>query len=66
LVFIDEGEDTIMISDVVMLSNPLVMLVKGEELEETLFNMNVSQRSCEEEPSKKVVRIQINNSTWDR
>jgi hypothetical protein len=40
LVFIDEGEDSIMAGDVVMFSNPPVMLVKGEELEETLFNMN--------------------------
>jgi hypothetical protein len=27
--------------------------------------MNVSQRSCEEKPSRKVVRTQIDRSTWD-
>ncbi len=28
--------------------------------------MNVSQRSCKEEPSKRMVRIRVDRSTWDR
>jgi hypothetical protein len=28
--------------------------------------VNVSQRSHEEEPSKRMVRIQVDRSTWDR
>jgi hypothetical protein len=37
-----------------------------EELEETLFDVNVSQWSREEEPSRRVVRTWIDRSTWDR
>jgi hypothetical protein len=54
-----------MVDDVATLSNPSVALVDKEELEEApleetpfdevAFEVNVSQRSCEEEPSKKVV-----------
>jgi hypothetical protein len=57
LVFVDVSEDSIMVNDVAMLSNPLVMLAKEEELEEALFDMNVSQWSCKKELSKRVVRI---------
>jgi hypothetical protein len=46
-----------MADDVAMPSNPLVALVDKEELEEALFDeaaleVNVSQRLCEEEPSR--------------
>jgi hypothetical protein len=30
------------------------------------FNVNVSQRPCEEEPSRRVVRTQVDRLTWDR
>ncbi len=38
-------------------SNPPVALVQQEELEEASFDLNVSQRPCEEEPPRRVVRI---------
>jgi hypothetical protein len=41
-----------MVDDVVMPLNPLVALVEQEELEEAPLDMNVSQRSCEEKPSR--------------
>jgi hypothetical protein len=56
LVFVDVSENLAMVNDVVTPSNPPVSLVEKEELEETPFDMNVSQWSCEEEPSRKVVR----------
>ncbi len=58
-------EDSIMVDDVTMPSNPLIAQVKEEDLEETLINVNVSQRSCKEESSKRMVHTQINHSTWD-
>jgi hypothetical protein len=45
-----------MVDDVATPLNPLVAPVEQEELEEAPFNMNVSQRPCEEEPSRRVVR----------
>jgi hypothetical protein len=52
-------------------SNPPVAPVDKEELEEApldevAFEVNVSQRSCEEEPSRIVVRTQVVRSAWDR
>jgi hypothetical protein len=49
--FVDAGEILVMADNVVMPSNPPVAPVEQEELEEAPFDMNVSQRSCEEEPS---------------
>jgi hypothetical protein len=46
-----------MVDDVTTPLNPLVAPVEQEELEEAPFNVNVSQRPREEEPSKRVVRI---------
>jgi hypothetical protein len=66
LVFIDAGENLVMADDVATLSNPLVSLVEKEELEEAPLDMNVSQRSREKKPSKRVVRIRVDCSTWDR
>jgi hypothetical protein len=54
-----------MADDAAKHSNPPIVPVKEEELEKTLFNMNVSQWLCEKEPFKRVVRIQVNYSTWD-
>jgi hypothetical protein len=46
-------------------------LLNEVTFDETLFNevalkVNVSQRLCEEEPSRRVVRTRINRSAWDR
>jgi len=41
-----------MVDDVAMPLNPLVALVEQEELEEAPLDMNVFQRSREEEPSR--------------
>jgi hypothetical protein len=54
-----------MANDVVTPSNPLVALVKQEELEETLLDVNVSQRSHNEEPFERMVRTRVDRSTWD-
>jgi hypothetical protein len=43
LVFIDVGEDSIMANDVVTPLNPLVVPIEEEELEKTMFNVNISQ-----------------------
>jgi hypothetical protein len=55
-----------MADDVTMPSNPPVSLVEKEELEETPLDVKVSQRSCEEEPSRKMVHTQVDRSAWDR
>jgi hypothetical protein len=44
-----------MAGDVITLSNPLVALVDKAPLEEAPLEVNVSQWSRKEEPSKKVV-----------
>jgi len=66
LVFVDVDENLVMTDDVATPSIPLVSLVEKEELEEALFDVNVFQRSHEEEPSKRMVRTRINCSVWDR
>ncbi|CAN5964115.1 unnamed protein product [Sphagnum jensenii] len=55
-----------MADDVATPLNPLVTPIEQEELEEAPLDMNVFQRLCEEEPSSRVVRIQIDHSAWDR
>jgi hypothetical protein len=65
LVFIDAGEDSVMADDVITPSNPPVAPVEEDELEKTLFNMNVSQRLCDEHLFRKVVHIQVDRSAWD-
>jgi len=66
LVFVDANENLFMVDDVVTPSNPPVSLVEKEELEEAPLDVNVSQRSREEKPSRKVVRIQVDCLAWDR
>ncbi len=66
-IFVDVGENLVMADDVTTLSNPPVVVVKKEKLEEALFDeapldVNVSQRSCEEEPSRRVVRTRVDYS----
>jgi len=65
LVFVDAGESLVMADDVATPSNPPVSLIEKEKLEETLLDMNVSQRSREEELSKRVVHTRVDRSAWD-
>ncbi len=60
----DACEDLIMVDDVVMPSNPSVAPSKEEELEETPFDVNVSQWPCDKEPFERVVRTQVDCSAW--
>ncbi len=55
-----------MADDVTTPSNPPISLVKKEELEEAPFDVKVSQQSCEEEPSRRMVRTRVDHSAWDR
>ncbi len=65
-----------MVDDVTTPSNPLVATVDKEKLEEitldgtpldeVVLEVNVFQRSHEEEPSRRMVRTQVNRSAWDR
>jgi hypothetical protein len=54
--FVDACKNLVMADDVATPLNPLVALVEKEKLEETLLDVNVSQWSCEEEPSRRMVR----------
>jgi len=65
-VFVNVGEHLVIADDVVMLSNPSIAPIEKEELEDALLDVNVFQQSCEEKPSKRVVRIRIDRSAWDR
>jgi len=65
LVFVDAGENLDMVNDVATPSNLLVSLIEKEEFEKTPLDVNVSQRSCKEEPSRRVVRTWVDHSTWD-
>jgi hypothetical protein len=55
-----------MADDVAMPLNLLVAPIEQEEFEEAPFNVNVSQRSRKEEPSRRVVRTRVDCSAWDR
>jgi hypothetical protein len=60
-----------MADDVATPSNVPVALVNKEELEEVpldevALEVNVSQRSREEEPSRRVVHTRVVRSVWDR
>ncbi len=52
----DVGENLVTTDDVATPSNPPISPIKKEELEEALFDVNVSQWSREKESSRKVVR----------
>ncbi len=65
MVFVDAGEDLVMVNDVVTPSNPPVAPIEEEEFEETLFDVNVSQQPCDKEPFEKMVRTQVDHSAWD-
>jgi hypothetical protein len=75
-VFVDAGDNLVMADDVATPLNPLVAAVDKEKLEKTTLDgtaldkvaleVNVSQWSREEEPSRKVVHIRVDRSAWDR
>jgi hypothetical protein len=65
LVFVDAGENLVMADDATTPSNPPVSLVEKEKLEEASLDVNVSQRSREEEPFRRVVRTRVDRSAWD-
>ncbi len=54
-----------MVDDDAKPSNPPVAPVQQEELEEAPLDLNVSQWLREEEPSRRVVRTQVDRSVWD-
>ncbi len=56
----------VMVDDDATPSNAPVAPIQQEELEEASLDLNVSQRSCEEEPPRRVVRTQVVRSVWDR
>jgi hypothetical protein len=64
--FVDAGGNLVMANDVVTPLDSPVAPVEKEELEEALFDVNVSQRSREEESSRRMVHTQIDRSAWDR
>jgi hypothetical protein len=47
-------------------SIPPVAAVQQEEFEEAPLDLDVSQRLCEEEPPRRVVRTRVARSVWDR
>ena len=51
--------------DVATPPNPPVAFVQQEELEEAPLDLNVSQRSREKEPPRRVVRTRVDCSVWD-
>jgi hypothetical protein len=55
----------VMADDEATPSNPLVAPVQQEKLEEAPLDLNVSQRSREEEPPRRVVRTRVDRSVWD-
>jgi len=57
LVYVDVGEDLVMVDDVVTPLNPLITPIEEEKLEELMFDVNVFQRLHDKEPFKRVVRI---------
>jgi hypothetical protein len=69
-VFVNASENLVMADDVATPLNPPIASIEKEELEEALLDeasldVNVSQRSREKEPSRIVVRTQVDRSAWD-
>ncbi len=57
--FVDAGENLVMADDVPTPLVPPVAFVEKEELKKASLDMNVSQRSCEEEPFRRMVRTRV-------
>ncbi len=66
LVFVDASGILVMADDVATPLNLPTAPVEHEELEEVPRDVNVSQRSREEELSRRVVRTRVDRSAWDR
>ncbi len=56
----------VMVDDDGMPSNPPIAPVQQEELKEAPLDLNVSQRSREEELPRRVVCTRVDRSVWDR
>jgi hypothetical protein len=65
LVFVNAGENLIMVDDVATPSNPPISLVEKEKLKKTPLDVNVFQRSFEEEPSRRMMCTRVDHSAWD-
>jgi hypothetical protein len=65
LFFDDVGRNPIMEDDPTMSSNLLIVPKWYVELEETPFDLNVSQWPCKEKLIKKVVHTKMVHSVWD-
>ncbi len=55
-----------MVDDVVTPLNLPVTTIEKKELEEAPLDVNVSQQSHEEEPSRRVVHTRVDHLAWDR
>jgi hypothetical protein len=55
-----------MADDIVTPLNPPIVPIEKEKFEEAPLDVNVSQRSCEEEPSRRMVCTQVDHLAWDR
>ncbi len=64
-IFVDASENLVMADDVVTPSNPPIAPIEEEEREKTSLDVNVFQRSREEEPSRKLVHNRVNHAAWD-
>jgi hypothetical protein len=64
--FVDASENLVMADDVTTPLNPLIAPVEKEELEKAPLDVNVSQRSREKEPSRRMVCTQVDRLAWDR
>ncbi len=60
--FVDVDENLVMADDVATPLDSPVAPIEKEEFEETPLNVNVSQWSREEEPSRRVVHIRVDRS----
>ncbi len=75
-IFVHAGDNLIMADDVATPSNPQVVTVDMEKLEEATLDrtplneveleVNVSQWSREEKPSRRVAHTRVDRSAWDR
>jgi hypothetical protein len=54
-----------MVNDVSTPSNLAIASIKKEKLKEAPLDVNVFQRSREEEPFRIVVRTRVNHLVWD-
>jgi hypothetical protein len=54
-----------MVDDVATPSDSPVAPVEKEKFEKAPFDVNVSQRSCEKKPSKRMASTRVDRSTWD-